>query len=159
MENFPLKAGWLMIPVIFNTAMFIGLSMLHFYWAFGGRLWRDAVLPVSSDGLRKFDPGVTSTIFVAIALLLLAGIIVANDGFFDQYIKRQYFRYCTLIIACAFLLRAIGDFKFVGFFKTIKFTRFAVNDTQLFSPLCLLIALSCILIFVFTGNRFTLGRH
>ena len=43
----------------------------------------------------------------------------------------------TLVVAAAFLLRAIGDFRLVGFFKRVRNTRFAAWDTRLFSPLSL----------------------
>jgi len=36
-------------------------------------------------------------------------------------------------------LRAIGEFKYLGFFKKIKNTEFAIADSKLFSPLSLAI--------------------
>jgi len=40
-----------------------------------------------------------------------------------------------------FLLRAIGDFNYVGFFKKIKDTNFGKMDSKYYSPLCLVIAI------------------
>jgi len=40
------------------------------------------------------------------------------------------------LIAAVFALRAIGDFRYVGFFKRIRDTRFARLDTLAYSPLC-----------------------
>ena len=37
-------------------------------------------------------------------------------------------------------LRAVGDFRMVGFWKTVRDTPFARWDTRLFSPLCVAIA-------------------
>ena len=37
--------------------------------------------------------------------------------------------------------RAIGDFKYVGFFKRVRGSKFARMDTLVYSPLCLLLAL------------------
>jgi len=51
---------------------------------------------------------------------ILALVMVVNLGFFDGYIKRKYFRYGALTIVILFLSRAIGDFRFIGFFKTVK---------------------------------------
>jgi hypothetical protein len=51
------------------------------------------------------------------------------------------------VIAALFLLRAIGDFKYVGFFKSVSQTDFARLDSLLFTPLCLLIAIAAFLIF------------
>lgn len=143
----------LLIPVTINSVIFILLSVLHFYWAFGGKLWYDDVLPTSSDGLQKMNPGTTAGLIIAFGLLFFATITAGNQGLFDRYIKRTYVRYGTLSIAILFFLRAIGDFKFIGFFKTIKWTRFGINDTQIFSPLCLFIALLSVLIFIFSRNK------
>ncbi|MCW3107328.1 MAG: hypothetical protein JWQ09_1834 [Segetibacter sp.] len=149
MKNYTFKQSILIIPVIINTVIFLLLSILHFYWAFGGALWYDDVLPTSSNGLHRMNPSTTATIIIALALLLLALITAGSQGSFDKYIKRTYFRYGALIIAIIFLLRAIGDFRFIGFFKTVKWTRFGINDTQFFSPLCLFVSLLSVLIFIF----------
>ncbi len=143
----------MIIPVIINTVIFLLLSMLHFYWAFGGKLWYDDVLPTSSNELNKLNPSTTAGLIIAFGLLCLALITVGNQGLFDRYIKRKYFRYGTLIIAIIFFLRAIGDFRFIGFFKTVKWTRFGINDTQIFSPLCLFITLLSVLIFISNKNE------
>nr|WP_277600974.1 DUF3995 domain-containing protein [Paenibacillus whitsoniae] len=42
-----------------------------------------------------------------------------------------------LLSAIAFGLRCIGDFKYVGLFKTNRTSRFARYDYFLFTPLCL----------------------
>ena len=152
MKNYAFKRSILIIPVIINTVIFTFLSILHFYWAFGGKLWYEDVLPTSSNGLQKLNPSTTVRLIIAFGLLFLALITVGNQGLFDRYIKRTYFRYGALTIAIIFLLRAIGDFRFIGFFKTVKWTRFGINDTQIFSPLCLFIALLSILIFIFKRN-------
>jgi hypothetical protein len=149
MDNYAFKPRMLTVLVIINTVIFLLLSILHFYWAFGGKLWYDAVLPTSSNGLHRMNPGTGATIIVAFGLLILALITTGSQGSFDKYITRNYFRYGTLIIAIIFLSRAIGDFRFIGVFKTVKSTRFAVNDTQFFSPLCLFISFVSLLIFIF----------
>jgi catechol 2,3-dioxygenase-like lactoylglutathione lyase family enzyme len=41
-----------------------------------------------------------------------------------------------------FLLRAVGDFRLVGFFKRVRGTPFARWDTRLFSPLCVALGLA-----------------
>ena len=152
MKNYAFKRNWLNIPVILNAVIFILLSILHFYWAFGGNLWQDDVLPTSSNGLQKLNPSKSASLIIAFGLIFLALVTAGSQGLFDRYIKRTYFRYGTLTIAIIFLLRAIGDFKFMGFFKTVTGTKFGINDTQIFSPLCLLIAFLSILIFMFNRH-------
>ncbi len=143
------KYKMLLIPVIINTTLFFLLSILHFYWAVGGRVWYDDVLPTNSNGLNRMNPSTTAGLIIAFGLLFFALITVGNIGLFDKHIKRKYFRFGALIITIIFFLRAIGDFKLFGFFKTISRTRFGVNDTQIFTPLCIFIALLSLLIFVF----------
>jgi hypothetical protein len=46
------------------------------------------------------------------------------------------------ILAILFALRAMGDFHYVGFFKKVKSTPFALYDTKYFSPFCLYLSLS-----------------
>jgi hypothetical protein len=152
MKNYTSKQSILIVPVVINTIIFFLLSLLHFYWAFGGKLWYTDVLPTNSKGLHRMDPGTTAGLIIAFGLLSFAVITVGNQGVFDKYVRRKYFHFGTLIIAIIFFLRAIGDFRFIGFFKTVKWTRFGINDTQIFSPLCLFIALLSVLIFIFNRN-------
>jgi hypothetical protein len=99
------------------------------------------------------NPSTTASLIIASGLLFFALITIGNQGLFERYLKRKYFRYGNLIIAIIFFIRAVGDFKFIGFFKTIKSTRFGINDTQIFSPLCIIISLLSLLIFIFNKNK------
>ena len=55
--------------------------------------------------------------------------------------------YGNLAIGIIMLIRAVGDFKYVGFFKKIKGTIFAQNDTHFYSPLCLLISINALYLY------------
>ena len=57
--------------------------------------------------------------------------------------------YGLYVVASIFLIRAIGDFNYVGFFKKVTTTEFAINDTKYFSPLCLFLGVVGLLIEVF----------
>jgi hypothetical protein len=46
-------------------------------------------------------------------------------------------RGATALLAALFLLRSVGEFRLVGFFKRVRGTDFAWWDTRLYSPLCL----------------------
>jgi hypothetical protein len=46
--------------------------------------------------------------------------------------------------AAVFLGRIVGDFRWFGLFKRTRGTAFAWWDTWLFVPLCLLLALGCL---------------
>ncbi len=119
----------------------------------GGTLGYDEVLPTNTMGTKRLDPSTVAGLIVAIGLLLMAFVTIGTQGMFDRYLNRKYFRYSTLLISLIFLPRAIGDFRFVGFFKTVTETRFGINDTMFFSPLCLFISLMMLYIFIRVGGR------
>ena len=49
------------------------------------------------------------------------------------------------IVTGLFFLRAIGEFRYVGFFKRVRDTAFAKADTRFYSPLCVFIAVLSLL--------------
>jgi hypothetical protein len=75
-------------------------------------------------------------ILFAFALYMLTVVKILPIPFPTWVVKHG-----TYIIAIGFLLRAVGDFKYVGFFKKIKVTQFATYDTKYFSPLCVVISI------------------
>ncbi len=136
------------ILIFINTLIFLLISLLHVYWAFGGKWAMNAVIPTKTGSQEKmFQPGIMATLIVAIGLLLFAMLMLANLDWFNQFINKKYIGYATIVIASIFLLRAIGDFKYAGFFKRIKDTDFARNDTRIYSPLCLILSVNAFLIF------------
>ena len=50
-----------------------------------------------------------------------------------------------LAMAAVFAIRAIGEFRYCGFFKKITNSEFAYWDTRIYSPLCL--AMSALALF------------
>jgi hypothetical protein len=153
MKKYSNKHKILIVPVIINTVLFLLLSILHFYWTLGGKLWYEDVLPTNLKGTNRLNPSTASGLIISFGLLLLAFITVGNQGLFDKYFNGKYFRYGTLVIALIFFLRAIGDFRFIGFFKTVNKTRFGINDTLFFSPLCLFIAILSLFIFMVSRKK------
>lgn len=127
--------------IVINTFILFSLSALHFYWAFGGRWCWESALPTKSDGRFLFKPGLGSTLVVAFGLLAFAVIISGNYGLLGHWIERKYIHLGIWFIAAIFLVRAVGDFRYIGFTKKFKGSKFAVNDTKIYSPLCLGIAL------------------
>jgi phosphoglycerol transferase MdoB-like AlkP superfamily enzyme len=115
--------------ILFNSFIFITLAIIHFYWAFGGKIGIDEALPTTVNGVKLFNPGKFLTIVVGIVLLFFAYIVLKIES-------------SIFILAILFAIRVVGDFHYVGFFKKIKSTPFAIYDTKYFSPLCLYLALS-----------------
>lgn len=134
--------------IFINTAFFVSISLLHFYWAMGGRYGSITVLPSKPDGQLLFKPGLFSTLVVAFGLLVFASITLGNLSIFDQWIDIRYIQYGTRIIAVIFIARAIGDFRFIGFTKKIKDTTFARNDTRIYSPMSLTLGVISLIITV-----------
>ena len=56
-----------------------------------------------------------------------------------------------LSFVAVFLGRVVGDFRWFGVFKRMRGTAFAWWDTRLFVPLCLLLALGCLVVALSEG--------
>jgi len=122
-------------------AVFVGLSALHVFWAAGGRFGGVAAVP-RQGGAALFRPSPLGTLAVAVALAAAAASVAAAAGWFGAAGPRRAGRLFTYVLAVLFFLRAIGDFRYVGFFKSMGDEPFRSWDTWLFSPLCLAIALA-----------------
>ncbi|MEK6782971.1 MAG: DUF3995 domain-containing protein [Bacteroidota bacterium] len=132
---------------LINSLIFFSLSVLHFYWLFGGTWGMDSVIPTNKKSTDKlFKPSHLSIIVVAIGLLVFAIIEIGNTDIFSNKLKLKYFQWGNLFIAFIFTIRAVGDFSHVGFFKRVRDSSFAKNDTRYYSPLCLYIATTSLLI-------------
>ena len=132
--------------IYFNTTVFTLLSALHLYWALGGQQASGAVVPTRPDGATLFRPGPALTLLVAGGLLAFALLTVATTGLFSRWLAPRFVTIADYLIAAVFLLRALGDFRFVGFTKRVKGTAFAANDTAYYTPLCAVLGLGSLLL-------------
>jgi hypothetical protein len=82
------------------------------------------------------------TFLVALVLLIFVLINFGFIGILNLPFDAKYVRYAMIAISGIFILRFIGDFKYVGIFKKYRHSTFASHDTYLYSPLCLIIAIS-----------------
>ena len=129
----------IVVSVVF-VVVFSALSALHAYWALGGPAGLDKAVP-TIDGKPAFQPGALFTVAVA-AVLLGCAYISLSLGFSSQ-LAMPYAHlapYAGWGLAVMFAVRAIGDFKLVGFFKKIKGSHFATFDSTLYSPLCVVLS-------------------
>jgi len=116
-----------------------GLSLLHVYWASGGR-WGSAYTVPTVSGRRMFDPSPLATWAVAGLLGISVVLVMSKVGWIRTPLP-------VLVdvgvwgLSLVFLLRTVGNLRSFGFFKTIKDTPFAHWDTCLYTPLSLLLAL------------------
>ena len=120
------------------TAAFTIIAVLHVYWALGFKLDIRNMVPVV-NGEPVFTPGPIGTFLVAIVLLSFAGVSLALG--FSNKVPVNYLPFIKIAgiaIGIILLVRAIGDFKYAGFFKRIKDSNFAKYDYWLYSPFCLI---------------------
>jgi hypothetical protein len=115
-----------MIPRVAAVFILTLLGVLHLYWAAGGTWGKSATVP-TREGKPVIHPTPLTTVVVAVGLFAMAALVAT--------------RIAVWPIAAIFFLRALGDFRYVGFFKRVRNSRFAELDTKLYSPLCLLLAL------------------
>lgn len=123
--------------------IFCILAGFHFYWLLGGRWGSEKVIPTKDKSVvRTPPPPKFATLIVAVGLLSIGLHYLLKGGFIETNITPKLLTYISWIIPSLFLIRAVGEFKYVGFFKKIKDTEFAKADSKIFSPLCLFIAVT-----------------
>jgi len=135
----------MILSVLLGLIFFI-LGGIHFNWVFGGEFGFAEALPTKENGERILNPRKFDSAIVGIGLSAFGFFYLLGPGIVDFDLPEWLVKYAGWIIPSIFILRAIGNFKYVGFFKKIKSTSFGKWDTKLFSPLCLIIAILAIII-------------
>ena len=138
----------ILIPII-NGFVFLVLSGLHFYWAMGGKFGFAESLPKKSSGEQIMNPTKFHCAIVGLGLLACSAYYYIKLGWMPVPLSKSFF-VIGWIITVIFLLRAVGDFRYVGFFKKIKDTDFGRQDSRYYSPLCLVLALNGALVEIVT---------
>lgn len=128
-------------------AVFTVLGLIHFYWLFGGKWGIEKVIPTKVNGATTFSPPKLATFVVGATLVLFGLMYLFKSGLIKVQIQDWLADSAYWIIPSIFILRAIGDFNYVGFFKKIKGTAFAKADSKLFSPLCASIGIVGLILF------------
>lgn len=129
-----------MIAAITASAILSTLALIHFYWAFGGTKGVAAAVP-ASRGQPLFKPGPMATTGVGIGLLGLAALFFVTGVRLAPQAAQWGLRTMTALAGLVFAARAVGDFRYLGFFKRAREGRFAWLDTYAYSPLCLALAI------------------
>lgn len=128
--------------IYWSALLLIMISLIHVYWAYGGSWGSRAAVPEKVGGGSMFAPGKTATLAVAVLLLIACFVLLAQSEAAPFLDAGWFSKWGCRICAVVFFVRAVGDFHYVGFSKRIRNTVFAVNDTWLYSPLCLILAIS-----------------
>lgn len=128
-----------------NTLILGSIAAIHFYWLLGGKLGIANALPASQDGQIALKPRMIETLIVALGLTFMAFLHLAQTEVIAVTLPQWINNYGLKAIAAIFLIRAVGEFRYVGFFKKIKNTKFAQLDTWFYSPLCVLLSLNSLI--------------
>ena len=125
------------LPVVL-ASLFALLACWHFRMALNGTATKSAVPSV--NGKPLFVPSKRATIFVGLALVCCCALILARGGLVGRGLPQEVLETMCTCLWVGLAIRAIGDFRYVGFFKSVKGTPFAQFDTIVYSPLCLLLS-------------------
>ncbi|MFC0216509.1 DUF3995 domain-containing protein [Paenibacillus chartarius] len=123
---------------LFVSFVLAAVSGLHVYWCFGGTWGGRAALP-TTEGRPLFTPRPFEVAAVALLLAAAAWFTLELGGLFAVLFPPGMLVWGGWALGVIFILRGIGEFRYLGLFKTKKGTAFARMDTVLYSPLCLLL--------------------
>ena len=131
--------------LLLSLAVIAFAAAFHLHWALGGRLGHSVSLPQRPDGnpvmahrLPWWRPAAGA---VALGLAALAWLLLALAGHLPLPLPPRLARAALLATGAAFVARALVPNRYVGFFKSLRTTRWARFDTRLYSPLFLLLGL------------------
>ncbi|MCH2044614.1 MAG: DUF3995 domain-containing protein [Saprospiraceae bacterium] len=127
----------MMILAIILFVIFSILGAFHLYWLAGGSWGMEYVIPTKDDTTQRLTPPAFATLIVAVALFSFGLVYLQLTELIYLPVPDWIINYAAWFIPSIFILRAIGEFNYVGFFKRIRHTKFAKADSKLFSPLCL----------------------
>ena len=140
-----------MIHIILSivlSCLFVVLATFHFYWFLGGKWGLKKVIPTVDKQSELPTIPRLATGLVALLLTLFGFVYLLESEYLSFSVSSEILQWSSWFITSLFIVRAIGEFKFIGLFKKINDTEFAKADTWIFTPLCLIIALLGVLIHV-----------
>jgi len=127
--------------ILINANILIAVGILNVYFLLGGKNSIEYFFPTNSPFRKKhIKPKKVKLLFVSVALFIMAFFFVEQMAGFTKIFNADAFKWGNKIIAVIFVLRAFGNFTYLGFTKSFKKGTFAKLDTFLYSPVCLVIA-------------------
>ena len=103
-----------MILSISLSIILIGLGLIHFNWVIGGKFGFAESLPTKESGERVLNPKKIHSAIVGLGLSPFGIFYVLKSGLIEFNIPEWIMKYGSWIIPIIFLLRAFGEFKYVG---------------------------------------------
>jgi hypothetical protein len=104
------------------VGIFTGISVIHLYWAAGGKLGSLAAIPqlpgeFASGPRPAFKPSALGTFLVAMGLVGIALLVCLRAGLYFPAVSHHALQWGISAIAVLMFARAIGDSELVGFFQ------------------------------------------
>ena len=127
------------------ASIFVALALWHFRMAATPSSGRTGAVPLS-EGRPLFVPSARATVAVGVVLLLFALLVAGTGGLLPLGLPAWLLRWLSYGLALGLLARAVGEFRYVGFFKRVVGSRFATLDTFVYSPLCVALAIGVALV-------------
>lgn len=115
--------------------------MWHFAIAFAP-FPRESVAVPFVNGRPVFVPSAIATTAVGVGLLLCALLVLSAARIVAVGLPSRVLTSLCAALALVLLLRAVGDFRYVGFFKSVRGSRFAKMDTWCYSPGCVALSVA-----------------
>lgn len=129
----------ILLASLVSAVLFI-IGCIHVYWLFGGRGGFLIAVPTRTDTKAPFfKPGRIEIAAVILIFWAASALLLMEAGVIPVIGPSWLPSFAGWSLAVVFLLRAVGEFKTLGFFKSIRNTHFARMDTLYYSPLCLLL--------------------
>ena len=142
-----------MTPDILSLILFLIFSFLggiHFYWLFGGTFGLENVIPTKLNQENSLQIPKIATLIVALVLVSFGLLYLVKSEVIIIILPVWITNFAYWFIPIIFIIRAIGDFNYVGVFKRVKNTKFAKADSTLFIPLCAVIGIVGVFIQIMT---------
>lgn len=129
--------GMLMVLGSLAALALAAVGLLHVAWAAGwGADLMAVAVPSDAQGRPRFEPPRVLTLAVALGLLGAAAVVGVHVLGWDVYGATAV----AGLLAVVFGLRAVGDFRTVGFTKPGHATTFEQLDDAVYTPLSVLFA-------------------
>ncbi len=126
---------------ILNSLFFAALALIHLNWLLGGSFGSHLLIPTDGNNRLLYKPNGTKVAVLCAGFLLFILVNLMRTGILVESTVEPISRYGIAAIGMLLLLRAIGDFSYVGFSKRFYNSRFAYTDSWIFSPVCLVMAI------------------
>lgn len=128
------------LAVAVSGVLFL-IAALHAFWAVTG-VGTGAGVPSRPDGTPAMRPGRLAALAVATALVTAGLILLGRAGVITTGLPAVALRIGAWGVTVTFAARAVGEFHYVGLFRSVRGTPFAKWDALVFTPLCLVLAVA-----------------